>query len=151
VTNYIEQAADQVERLSSYLQGNDLGRLVGDVERFARRQPAVFLGGMFLAGLIGARFLKSSQPQPQYDYERYQGYGYQGGAPGYGYQGVYGSGMGGAYTPGYGTTDTYGSTGNVNYGTGEIPGVYRPTGAAEMDRSSVDEPRARTYGEPLEE
>lgn len=143
VTGYIDQAADQVERLSHYLQDNDLGRLVGDVERFARRQPALFLGGAFLAGLFGARFLKASRPQ-QYEIERYD-------APGYGYRGVYGSGMGGAYSPGYGTGEMYGAgsgygtqTG-ANYGTGEIPGVYRS--AEQRD----GEPRARTYGEPLEE
>lgn len=66
-TSYIDQAAGQVERLSGYLQDNDLGQVVGDVERFARRQPALFLGGAFVLGLIGARFLTSSRPAPQGD------------------------------------------------------------------------------------
>lgn len=152
VTGYIDQAADQIERLSGYLQSNDLGRLVGDVERFARRQPALFLGGAFVAGLIGARFLKSSSPT-RYEIERYGAYD---SSAGYGYRGVYGSGMGGAYSPGYGTSagSGYGVGGDyttgTNYGTGEIPGVNRPT-QAETDRTSRGEPRARTYGEPLEE
>jgi hypothetical protein len=30
------------------------------VEDFARRNPAVFLGGAFALGLVGARFIKSS-------------------------------------------------------------------------------------------
>lgn len=151
VTGYIDQAAEQVERLSGYLQRNDLGRLVGDVERFARRQPALFLGGAFVAGLVGARFLKSSRPA-EYDVDRYEGYGYRG---------VYGSGMGGAYNPGYGMGGTaaagtgYGVGGehsaSTNYGTGEIPGVHRPTTQADADRGSRGEPRARTFGERLEE
>jgi len=62
VTGYIETAASQVERISNYLKQNDLGGLIDDVERFARRQPALFLGGTFLLGLLGARFLKSSRP-----------------------------------------------------------------------------------------
>jgi len=62
VTGYIESAASQVERISSYLKQNDLGGLIDDVEHFARRQPVLFLGGTFVLGLLGARFLKSSRP-----------------------------------------------------------------------------------------
>jgi len=62
VTGYIEGAASQVERVSDYLRQNDLGGLIDDVEQFARRQPALFLGGTFVLGLLGARFLKSSRP-----------------------------------------------------------------------------------------
>jgi len=62
VTGYIETTASQVERISSYLKQNDLGELIDDVERFARRQPVMFLGGAFVLGLLGARFLKSSRP-----------------------------------------------------------------------------------------
>jgi len=64
ITSYIENAASQVERVSDYLKNNDLGGLIDDVERFARRQPALFLGGTFVLGLLGARFLKSSRPTP---------------------------------------------------------------------------------------
>jgi hypothetical protein len=63
VTQYIDRAASQIERVSSYLEQNDVGQLVDDVEQFARRQPALFLGGAFVLGLLGARFLKSSRPQ----------------------------------------------------------------------------------------
>jgi uncharacterized protein YjbJ (UPF0337 family) len=65
-TGYIETAASQVERISNYLKQNDLGGLIDDVERFARRQPALFLGGTFVLGLLGARFLKSSRPSTGY-------------------------------------------------------------------------------------
>jgi len=71
ITGYIETAASQVERISNYLKQNDLGGLIDDVERFARRQPALFLGGTFVLGLLGARFLKSSRPSTGYG--RYPG------------------------------------------------------------------------------
>ena len=67
----VDVAADQVERLASYLHSHDVGQLVSQVEDVARRQPALFLGGAFALGLLGARFLKSSVPRRSgpYDHE----------------------------------------------------------------------------------
>jgi len=59
-TDYVMRAADGVDRVAQYLRSRDLSRVVQDVESFARREPAIFLGGAFVAGLIGSRFLKSS-------------------------------------------------------------------------------------------
>lgn len=59
---YSNSLADQVERFSSYLDRKEVGELVHDVEYFARRNPALFIGGAFALGLLGARFLKSSSP-----------------------------------------------------------------------------------------
>jgi len=53
-------AAGRVERLSGYLRDTDVTEMVRDVEGFARRQPAAFLGGAFTLGVLAARFLKSS-------------------------------------------------------------------------------------------
>jgi len=61
IATYLEGAADQVVRFSERLGQKDLGEIVDDVERFAHRQPAVFLGVSFGIGLLGARFLKSSR------------------------------------------------------------------------------------------
>jgi hypothetical protein len=69
---YADRAAEQVERLSTYLRDNDLRGFVRDTEGFARRRPEVFLGGALLAGLALARFLKASSPDRGYD-------GYDGG------------------------------------------------------------------------
>jgi hypothetical protein len=63
VPQYLSSAADQVDRLSHYLRSTDLRQMAEGVERFARRQPAIFIGGAFALGLLGARFLKSSRPQ----------------------------------------------------------------------------------------
>ena len=60
---YADQAAEQVDRFSRYLKDNDLRGFVRDTEAVARRHPDLFLGGTFLAGLVLARFLKSSAPE----------------------------------------------------------------------------------------
>jgi hypothetical protein len=60
VAQYVEKAADQIERLSNNLREKDVSELLADAQRLARRQPALFIGGSFAAGLLAARFLKSS-------------------------------------------------------------------------------------------
>jgi hypothetical protein len=60
VPEYVASAASQVERLSGYLRSTNSGEIVASVEQFARRQPALFIGGAFMLGILGARFLKSS-------------------------------------------------------------------------------------------
>ena len=60
VGEYVEKAAEQIDRLANYIQNTDPGEVVDNVERFARRRPAVFIGAAFALGVIGARFLKSS-------------------------------------------------------------------------------------------
>ncbi|HKP85611.1 MAG TPA: hypothetical protein VJZ26_05925 [Blastocatellia bacterium] len=62
VHEYMNSAADQVERLSGYLRSTNVNQMINQVEQFARRQPAIFLGAAFVLGLVGARFLKSSNP-----------------------------------------------------------------------------------------
>ena len=58
---YVEKAAEQIDRLATYIQNADPAEVVDNVERFARRRPAVFIGAAFALGVIGARFLKSSR------------------------------------------------------------------------------------------
>lgn len=52
--------ADRVESAGRSLDGRELGDIVGDVERFARRNPATFIGGAIAVGFLASRFLKSS-------------------------------------------------------------------------------------------
>ena len=68
VADYVERAADQLELLSTRLQNKDLGELMRDAQRLARRQPAMFIGTAFMLGLVGARFMKSS-PEPHAGYQ----------------------------------------------------------------------------------
>jgi hypothetical protein len=63
LTKYVTRAADGIDTASSYLQKSSLPDVIRDVESFARREPALFLGGIFVAGLVGGRFLKSSRPR----------------------------------------------------------------------------------------
>ncbi len=64
---YGRKAAEGIERFTNYLRTNDTRALVSEVENFGRRQPALLIGGAFLLGLAGARFLKSSRsPNEQY-------------------------------------------------------------------------------------
>lgn len=58
---YIERAGHQVQRLSDYLEDTDVRQLMAQTERFARREPLLFLGSAFAIGLVAARYLKSSQ------------------------------------------------------------------------------------------
>jgi hypothetical protein len=59
--DYGRKAAEGIERFTKYLRTNDTRALVSEIENFGRRQPALLLGGAFLLGLAGARFLKSSR------------------------------------------------------------------------------------------
>jgi hypothetical protein len=57
---YVEQAADQIEKISTRLREKDVVELLSDAQQLARRRPALFVGAAFALGVIGARFLKSS-------------------------------------------------------------------------------------------
>jgi hypothetical protein len=59
-----ERAAGEVDRASRYLRRSELRDVVRDLEDLARRRPAAFVGGSFAAGLVLARFFKSSGRQP---------------------------------------------------------------------------------------
>jgi hypothetical protein len=60
-SQYIERAAEEVDRLASYLDTRNVSEIVHQVEDLARRQPAVFVGGAVAVGFLAARFLKSSE------------------------------------------------------------------------------------------
>jgi F0F1-type ATP synthase membrane subunit b/b' len=70
VSGFVRQAADGLESFSGAMQRNDVDDLVGSIEDFARRQPAVFIGSAVLAGFGIARFMKSSS-------ERRRGRGFE--------------------------------------------------------------------------
>lgn len=59
--DYVERAGNQIRRASDYLRNTNTDDLVRNAEDFARRQPAVFLGGAFVLGFLAARLVKSSQ------------------------------------------------------------------------------------------
>ena len=67
--HYAGQAADRVEQVADMLRNSTVDDMVGQVERFARRQPEVFVGAAFAVGFLFARFVKSSGER------RFQGQG----------------------------------------------------------------------------
>lgn len=60
-TQYIRRAGEQMQHFGDYLRNTDLNNLVARTEGLARRQPALFLGGAFMLGIISARFIKSGR------------------------------------------------------------------------------------------
>lgn len=57
---YADRAVDQIEGFADRMRDTDPAEMMRDVEQFARRNPAAFVGGAFLLGMGLARFLKSS-------------------------------------------------------------------------------------------
>jgi hypothetical protein len=128
MAGYVDQAARTVERTANFLRARDMGQILDETQWFARRNPALFLGGAFALGLLGARFIKSSAPAPS-------GSGY-----GYGYQpsSQYGSYPRPSQThapyassPGYGAQPTYGAqspyTAQPRYGSQPTQGGQSAT------------------------
>lgn len=137
VAHMADVAADRLRQFSDNLNTQDIGELVTTVERFARRQPMLFLGAAFAIGFAGSRFLKSSAPEGSGSgntygtagsYDRYNTGGYAYGSSGGSFQGgtgytrdygVSGYGMPGTTTgTTYGTTGTTGMTGSTTTGAG---------------------------------
>jgi len=138
VAQFAEQAAQQIERLSERLRNKDVTQLLDDAQQLARRKPALFVGGAFAIGLLGARFMKSSSTTDEWrrdlptPYER-GGNAYR--SPSQGYSGT-NQGYGGT-TQGYG-----GGTGSANaYGNT----VSSPTSTSDRTGAGVTNPGTENY------
>jgi hypothetical protein len=107
---YAAMAAEQVERFTHAIRERSVGDLLDQAEGFARREPGLFLGGAFLLGVFGARFLKASQPRAQ--------------AAGF-------AGTGGAPTGGFASAGTLyrPSSGPPTFGGGSLGGSTGASGA----------------------
>lgn len=66
VGSLIDAAATRLDSASDALRGRDLGRLVQDVNAFARRQPALFIGGALLAGIALGRLATAGTGRSQH-------------------------------------------------------------------------------------
>ena len=60
MADYVQRAADGLERFSDTVRTRDISSLMDDVEDFARRRPAIVIGASVAVGFLLARFLKSS-------------------------------------------------------------------------------------------
>lgn len=132
---FADKAADQVERFSTFLRDKDLGEITHEVERFARKEPAIFLGGALALGLLGTRFLRSSSQRAQQMQNRSRALSDRAS-----YSGGYSSGSYG-YREGSTQASPYADTGNYerDYGYGD-GGVGRDfeTGTGLGARSSYE-------------
>ena len=64
--HYIRQAAAQISNVSDVLRTRDISELAGNVQDFARKQPAAFFGAAVLAGFAAVRFFKSAPERSDY-------------------------------------------------------------------------------------
>jgi hypothetical protein len=60
---YTNTAAQKLEDVAGYFEARNVREMARDLEGFARRNPAVFLGAAFGLGFLAARFLKSTTPR----------------------------------------------------------------------------------------
>ncbi|MCJ2069865.1 hypothetical protein MKK75_13860 [Methylobacterium sp. J-030] len=65
VRAFFDSAADGLEQLGSSIERRSLGDFYSEAESFARRAPVAVAVGTFVAGLIAARFIKSSSLPPE--------------------------------------------------------------------------------------
>lgn len=57
---YTNSAAGVIEDVAGYFDRKGVREMARDLENFARRNPAIFIGAAFGLGLLTARFLKST-------------------------------------------------------------------------------------------
>ncbi len=58
---FTHRAADRLQGVADYMRNRDFAALRRDAEDVARRHPAAFFGGMFVAGLVIGNLVKASQ------------------------------------------------------------------------------------------
>jgi len=70
---YSDTAARKIEDIASYFEQKSVQEMYRDVENFARRNPAVFVGGAFALGLLVSRFIKSGSSGSRYSSSEHEG------------------------------------------------------------------------------
>ena len=130
---YADMAADQVEQFVGSVRDKSVGELMDEAERFARRDPGLFIGGAFLLGVFGARFLKASSPDRFDRRSGGSGFGHRAADP-YRYRAGYGRGSS------YGRGDyDRGAFGRSDYGQADY-------GRSDYDRGAFGRSDYRSAG-----
>lgn len=60
IAHLANTAADRLQRAADYVRDADFTRLREDATEMARRHPGLFMGGMFLAGVVVGNLAKAS-------------------------------------------------------------------------------------------
>ena len=153
IAGLADTGAQRIDQLSMYLRQHDARALIDDAEQFARRQPAIVIGGGLALGLLVGRLLRSgAEPMTG------SGQGWQSGYTGSGRSATAwtgtgtagdsstaGTGYGTSYGTDYGTRygQTAGTTGKSTGGVGQTgsvrsaTGTSRGTGVSESDLGST--------------
>lgn len=63
----VDWVADRIEGMSQAMRNRDTSQLMSDVSGFAKRNPALFLGGAALVGFAISRFAKASS-EPRHEH-----------------------------------------------------------------------------------
>jgi len=72
----VEKAAEGIDNLARFIENKSIGDLFGSLQSFAKREPAVFLGGALAFGMIAGRLLKSSSRRSAAVGDRYETFGF---------------------------------------------------------------------------
>lgn len=67
VKAFFDSAADGLEQLGGSIESRSLSDFYAEAESFARRAPVAVAVGTFVAGLVAARFIKSSSASRERD------------------------------------------------------------------------------------
>ncbi len=122
IAGFVDTAAERVSDASMYLRDHDAREALDNVQRFAREQPAVVIGGGLALGLLLGRFLRSGASGQQQAMQPYGAYGTGYNPDQYGTGGYVGG------STGYGTAGTSYGAGTTGYAAGSTG--YESTGAA---------------------
>ncbi len=147
MANFADTAATRLEDFATSIRDKDVNELMSDVEDMARRQPALFIGGAFLAGVVAARFLKSSSGMTRSGYsQNYSSDRYSRNADAREYTPQYGSS---SYqsTSGSSSNRLHSSTSRSTSGYGGTSDSYEQSRGdqSESDRSGASYSTAGTY------
>lgn len=158
IAGIADTAAEKVEQVSAYLREHDAREVFSEAERFARRQPALVVGGGLALGLVIGRLLRSgAEPQQgqassgkDLDQGGMRGYLRGGSADPTGQSGWYGGTNGGGSTPGNGYGTGYGTaydagTGGLGDTADNLAATDAAVGDAEHSGASHDYASTQTH------
>ena len=57
-----DEAAERMDRFAAYLRESDTDRILDDIRRVGRTQPALLVAGAAVVGIVVGRLVKVSQP-----------------------------------------------------------------------------------------
>jgi hypothetical protein len=129
-----DRTAEQIEHFAGYLRETDAEQLFREAERFARRQPALFIGGAFVLGLLAGRFMKAAAPPESRLPARRYNYGYSPSSyRAYGQTGIRHQ---------YGSSAVASRPGPGGYGTTPMSGYQRPMATTPSSTGTSTSPSA---------